>query len=175
MSRRPKWIDERPEVRILSKVEAAWIAGVIDGEGSIGLYDYGREGRRVQVQLGNTSEAFVKRFRELIGCGSTVFRVAFVTSHHGRQPMYHYTLKGSARCYKLLRQVLPYLIIKRDKAASIIEELESKPFGRWANATKEAREEASRRQRENWADPVVRARRLKGMRKAARLRRKREA
>lgn len=172
--RTPKWIDSRPEVRILTKVEASWIAAVIDGEGSIGLYDYGREGRRVQVQLGNTSEAFVQRFRDLIGCGSTVFRVNFAKSHHGREPMFHYTLKGSARCYKLLKQVLPFLIIKKEKAASIIGELESKPFGRWAAATPEARVEASRRQREAWADPKVRARRLRGMRNA-RLRRLREA
>ena len=139
--RKPKWIDARPEVRVFSKVEAAWLAGVIDGEGSIGLYD-GREGRRVQIQLGNTSEAFVQRFRELIGCGSTVFRRTFAESHHGREPMFHYALKGSARCYKVLKQVLPFLIIKRAKATEILHELESKPFGRWANATPAARAEA---------------------------------
>ena len=45
------------------EVEAAWLAAVIDGEGSNGLYDYGREGRRIQIQLGNTHEGFVARFR----------------------------------------------------------------------------------------------------------------
>jgi hypothetical protein len=170
----PKWIDARPEIRRLTKVEAAWIAAVIDGEGSIGLYDYGKEGRRVQIQLGNTSEAFVQRFRDLIGCGSTVFRVTHGGSHKGRQPMYHYTLKGSARCYRVLKQVLPFLIIKHEKAQRIIGELESRPFGRWANATPEARAQHSARQKAAWADPPRRARRLAGMREAQ-LRRKRES
>jgi hypothetical protein len=62
------WIEDRPEVRSLSEVEAAWLAGVIDGEGSIGLYR-SKDGRYTQVQMSNTSEAFVKRFREVIGCG----------------------------------------------------------------------------------------------------------
>ena len=166
MKRPPKWIDPRPEVRTLSRVEAAWMAAVIDGEGSIGIYDYGREGRRIQVQLGNTSEAFVARFRELIGCGSTVFRVAFSKSHKGRQPMYHFTLKGSARCYKLRTQVEPFLIIKRELAQKILRECEQKPFGRWANATEEGRVLASKVAKISWANPAIRARRLAGMKKA---------
>jgi hypothetical protein len=164
----PKWITHRPEVRKLTKVEAAWLAGVIDGEGSIGLYDYGREGRRVQIQMGNTSEAFVQRFREIIGCGSTVFRVEHGAGHKGRKPMFHFTLKGSERCYQILKQVLPYLIIKREVAAAIIKELEDKPFGRWANATEESRREASKRAKTSWSDPAIRARRLAGMQKAKR-------
>jgi hypothetical protein len=144
-------------------VEAAWLAAAIDGEGSFGLYDYGREGRRVQIQLGNTSEAFVRRFRELIGCGSTVFRAAFAASHKGRKPMYHYSLKGSARCYAVLRQVTPFLIIKRSNAERIMDELESKPFGRWANATLEGRQKASLSAKASWVDPVVRARRTRSI------------
>lgn len=121
-------MEKKPEVRTLTKVERAWLAGVIDGEGSVGLYNYGSQGRRAQISMGNTVPAFVARMREIIGCGSSVMRINFGPKHHGRKPMYLYTLKGSARCYKILRQILPYLIIKRDKASSIIAELESKPF-----------------------------------------------
>ncbi|MFN0253028.1 MAG: hypothetical protein ACKV2T_39510 [Kofleriaceae bacterium] len=166
--KKPKWIEPRPEVRRVTKVEAAWLAAVVDGEGSIGMYDYGREGRRVQIQLGNTSEAFVARFRELIGCGSTVFRVSHGKGHKGRQPMYHFTLKGSARCYAVLKQIVPFLIIKRERATAILRELEEKPFGRWVNTTEAAREKASTLAKAGWSDPAIRARRLAGMRKARR-------
>lgn len=65
-------IGEKP--RMLSRVDASWLAGVIDGEGSIGLYDYGKEGRRVEIQMSNTNEEFVKVFKKTIGCGSSVRR-----------------------------------------------------------------------------------------------------
>jgi len=160
-------IEDKPEVRTFTDVEAAWLAGVIDGEGSFGLYNYGKEGRRVIIQMGNTSEAFVGRFKEIIGgCGSTVHRMNMGESHKGRKPMYHYILKGSARCYKVLKQVLPYLIIKKEKALDIIKELESAPFGRWKNATPEYRRRQSERIKKEWQNPEIRAKRLEGMRRA---------
>jgi hypothetical protein len=156
------WIDKKPEIRKFVKWEAAWLAGVIDSDGSFGLYDYGKEGRRVLIQVGNTSEKLLWRIREVIGCGSNV-NYAPSYSHKGRKPMYMYALKGSARCYWVLRQIVPFLIIKKEHALSIIRELEEKPFGRWANATPEAREMASKQARTAWADPVIRARRIQGM------------
>lgn len=165
------WIDKKPEIRRLKKWEAAWLAGVIDGEGSIGIYN-GGDGRRVQVQCGNTSRPFLEKFREVIGCGSSVMRTGQhlqtgSTSHKGRKPMFHFSLKGSARCYWLLRQVVPFLIIKQEKAKAILHELETKPFGRWANASPEARQAHSSRLRAQWADPVIRAKRLAGMRRGS--------
>lgn len=159
-------IDKKPEIRKFSKTESAWLAATIDGEGSFGLYDYGREGRRVLIQMGNTSKKFVEETRRIIGCGSSIHRTSFTPSHKGRKPMFHYTLKGSARCYWVLRQIVSYLIIKKEKALKIIHELESHPFGRWANATKEARQRASRRARASWKNPEIRARRLAGMKAA---------
>lgn len=64
--------------------------------------------------------------------------------------MYQYALKGSNRCYWVLRQVIPFLIAKKDKASVIIKELEEKPFGRWANATSESRKLQSDRMKEIW-------------------------
>jgi hypothetical protein len=157
-------LEKRPEIRKFTIAEAAWLAGVIDGEGSIGLYDYGREGRRVSIQMGNTSEDFVKEMKRIIGgVGSTVFRIKFGPSHKGRKPMYHYVLKGSLRCYFVLKQVIPYLIIKKDKAKSIVKKLESEPFGKWKNTTKEAKRRASVRAKKLWRNPEVRAARIAGM------------
>ena len=123
----------------MKKWEAAWLAGMIDGEGSVGLYDYGREGRRVQIQMANSEKKLVDRFREVIGCGSTVFRTNIHKSHKGRKPSYW-----------VLKQLIPFLIAKKDKASVIINELEEKPFGRWASATKEARLAQSERMKIIW-------------------------
>src|SRR5271156_5719279 len=152
-----KWIEKRPEIRKFSPTEASWLAGVIDGEGSLGLYDYGYEGRRVIIQIGNTVEPFVKEVRRVIGCGSNITQTIFGPSHKGRKPMYRYSLKGSLRCYWVIKQITRFLIIKKKKALSIIKELEEKPFGRWKNATKESREKASEMLKAQWKDPKMRA------------------
>ncbi len=65
--------------------------------------------------------------------------------------MYQYCVKGTARCYWVLTQIVDYLIIKKEKAQKIISELESKPFGRWANANPESRKLASERMKQRWA------------------------
>ena len=165
-----KTLEERPEIRKFTPTEAAWLAGVVDGEGSIGLYDYGREGKRVQIQMGNTNKAFVEEMKRIIGgIGSTVYRTKFSKGgkepHIGRKPMFHYTLKGSLRCYFVLKQVIPYLIIKKEKAQSIINKLENEPFGRWKNTTVEAKRRASVRAKLMWKNPEVRAARVAGMRR----------
>lgn len=119
-------------VRKFTSVEAAWLAAAIDGEGSIGLYNYTNDGRRTVIQMGNTSKAFVTEFRRIIGCGSQILRHNMGKDHKGRKPMHYYNLKGSRRCCLVLTQVIPYLIIKKIKAKRIVAEVTNKPFGRWA-------------------------------------------
>lgn len=125
-------------IKRMSPVECAWLAGVIDGEGSIGLYDYGKQGRRVMVQVTNTNEEFVAKARMLVGAGSSVMR-CYYTSKLAKEPrklpIYQWGLKGSIRCIEVLKQIAPYLIIKKTKALNIIKEVERNPFGRWVNAT----------------------------------------
>jgi len=159
-----KWIDKKPEIRKFNKWEAAWLAGVIDGEGSIGIYDYGKEGRRILIQLSNTDKKFIEEARRIIGCGSQIIRTRWHKSHKGRKQMYSFSLKGSGRCYWVLKQIIPFLIIKRSKAFKIIHELENKPFGRWANATPEYRKMHSERLKKQWRDPELRQKRINGMR-----------
>ena len=160
-----KWIERRPEINNLKSWQASWLAGVIDGEGSIGLYNYGKEGRRVCIQLSNTSKEFVDKTREIIGCGSQVNRDKRSYSHKGKKTMYLYSLKGSNRCYWVLKQIIPYLIIKKQKAQEIIRELEEKPFGRWANAIEEHRRFASEKTKKDWENPIIRKRRMNGLKK----------
>lgn len=159
-----KELEKKPEIRKFRKEEASWLAGVIDGEGSVGLYDYGKEGRRVCIQIANTDKDFVAETRRIIGCGSQINRSNWHKSHKGRKRMYLYCLKGSNRCYWVLKQIISYLIIKKSKALSIIKELENKPFGRWVNCTEAYRKLNSERLKKEWRDPVIRKNRIEGMR-----------
>lgn len=148
----------------MSETERAWLAGVIDGEGSVGIYR-STDGRRIEVQVGNTHLGFVSKIRDVVGCGSICLRHSKGTLHKGRKPLYQYTMKGSERGLKLLEQVLPYLIIKKEKAEAILHELRTHPFGRWVAATPEAPARASEQMKASWKDPDVRRRRIEGLRR----------
>lgn len=159
-------------VRSFSDTEAAWLAAVVDGEGSIGLYKKRRRkngkeylGRTVVIQMSNTNRSFVQRMADVIGCGSTVLRIINFGRHHkGRQPIFKYSLEGSERCRRVLEQIVEHLIVKRKKAEAILTELSVRPFGRWARHCKKAKETAAACTRATWTDPKVRARRLHGLR-----------
>ena len=166
---RQKQEEIQKTIRVMSLEECAWLAGVIDGEGSIGLYNYGREGRRVQILVMNTNEAFVAHVRTIVGVGSSVMR-CYYTSKLAKVPrkkvIYQWGLKGSIRCVEVLKQIVPYLIIKKVLALSIIKEVERNPFGRWVNATPADRELQSKKSKKSWSDPVIRQKRLEGMARA---------
>lgn len=156
-------------IRRMTPEECAWLAGVIDGEGSIGLYNYGKQGRRVMVQVTNTNEAFVAKVRMVVGAGSSVMRCYYTSklaNNPRKLPVYQWGLKGSIRCVEVLKQIVPYLIIKREKALNIIKEIESNPFGRWVNATPLDRQLQAIITHKTWSEPTIRRKRLNGMKVA---------
>lgn len=156
-------------IRQMTPVECAWLAGVIDGEGSIGLYDYGKQGRRVMVQVTNTNQEFVAKVRAIVGAGSSVMR-CYYTSKLAKEPrklpVYQWGLKGSIRCVEVLKQISPYLIIKKQKALDIIKEVGQNPFGRWINALPLDRELQVQATKQSWKYPATRDKRLDGMARA---------
>lgn len=123
---------------------------------------YGRSASSIQVV--NTHRGFIDRVRDVVGCGTISPREPRGLDK-GRKTVYHYSLKGSERGLKLLDPILPHLIIKREKAETIAHELRTRPFGRWANATPEARRTAGERMKRAWQDPEIRARRIAGLRR----------
>lgn len=114
-------------VRTLAEVERAWLAGVIDGEGSIliskiapkkGHYRRGFY-YRVNLEIANSNHLFLKRVLELIGKGSTSLNKE---KNPLRKDKWQYT--GSSLVLKaVLLQILPYLTVKRRVAEKMLEYL----------------------------------------------------
>jgi len=93
-------------VKELTPEVAAYIAGIIDGEGTITLTRvHATENRRLVVSVANTELPLLHFVRDAIGAGK-ITRKRVVRSHH--TPSFHYFL-SSAQALELLRQVLPYL------------------------------------------------------------------
>lgn len=110
-------------VKLLTAIEAAWLAGIIDGEGSI--YISKVKARHVKrgfiyapyLGVANTGRALVVKVREIIGAGYVGRRKE---DRHNWSDLHEY--KGSASVLRgILPQILPYLVIKEDVAKKMLE------------------------------------------------------
>ncbi len=114
-------------VRILSDTEKSWLAGVIDGEGSIFISKvtkkkgYSRRGffYRPMLSVGNANSSFLFRVREIIGKGYVGM------DKEGRRDWKDkWQYKGTRQVLRgILPQVLPYLVVKRKVAEKMLEYL----------------------------------------------------
>lgn len=118
------WTKQDP-LREMSDIERAWLAAVIDGEGCIQYHPH--KFRTPKLVIVNCSLPFLEQVREIVGLGN-------ITRHRRgderTSEAWRYALVG-IRAVECLIEVLPYLIIKRDKAVYVITEriIEEVPSG----------------------------------------------
>lgn len=103
----------------LSVRDRAYIAGILDGEGSIVLWDRGNGGRlQLRVSVANTHQGLVDYLCSITNCGSVV-RHEF-PPEKGYKTSLTWQVYGS-NAVSLLKQLLPLLIVKRERAIVAIE------------------------------------------------------
>lgn len=115
-----------PDVERYTKEDLAYMAGIIDGEGSICVYSFfasphQRNGKRylrhsTMLSVSNTSTALMDWIVERFG---SKMRTVKRTRQDWKQA-YHWQV-GYARAAEILQAVLPYLVIKRRQAELLIE------------------------------------------------------
>lgn len=99
----------------------AWLAGVIDGEGSIcASASYRKRDGKLQVKLlvsvTNTSEPLLTRVLEVARRGN----IGPVRVPARGLPFRMWRASGHAAVEDVLRRVLPFLVAKRDRAADLL-------------------------------------------------------
>lgn len=98
------------ECAMLTPVDAAYIAGFLDGEGSIMLYRR-RDKAALRVGFANTDRPILEWISQVTACGSITFKRGNEAHKHG------YILQMNAdAAASLLRQIRPYLHIKAKQA-----------------------------------------------------------
>jgi hypothetical protein len=107
---------EPPRLRPLMAVEAAYLAGIVDGEGTIGF----KRGRPF-LSVYNTSLVLMRWLQALGGPGITARRTPIA-----RKTCYGWTLAGARDLYILLNALVPFLQIKRQLALDVIAAFEAK-------------------------------------------------
>jgi hypothetical protein len=114
----------------LTEAEKGYLAGIIDGEGCILMNrEKGKKGDyiyRVFVTIANTSMKLHEWLEEKLP-GRGYVRQAYPgekrspTSHPERwKTSYNWTISGSRVAIVLLREIAPYLIIKREQAELLV-------------------------------------------------------
>lgn len=112
------------EIPNLTETELAYIAGIIDGEGTISLSRnkalHSLTGYRFQPRLtiANSNLELIHWLRERLSLG----KPCVITSHSWRanKPVYVCSMM-SFRVIGLLKQILPYLIVKKEQAKLVMK------------------------------------------------------
>lgn len=105
----------------LSETEKAYLAGIIDGEGHIALHHHsqrkksGHPGYVIHVTVINTSPTLKKWFETHMSQNATFF-ITHRENHTKWRDCWHWTMNGSQQCMVFLREISPYLIIKKKQA-----------------------------------------------------------
>lgn len=101
---------------MLSTVDAAYLAGLIDADGTIGLYRKGRNGGAqyvLQMGISNTRNDVLAWVQEVTGVGLVAVNRP---ADERRKAAYHWIVQNRG-AWSVLQQVMPYMRIKNDRAA----------------------------------------------------------
>jgi len=131
------------ETMDISEADIGWLAGIIDGEGSVSLaFGFVRNGRlnnmSPRVEIGNTDKELVEKFVRLVkALGGGIYmslkkesnQSKLVKAKKGRgfKPLYYAKAVGFLRTKKILDAVLPHLTgEKRHRAKLIMKFIDSR-------------------------------------------------
>lgn len=103
--------------------QAAWFAGMIDGEGTIGVWRERRPANasgfryRAVVEFTNTNAALIEAVRGLVDGYAAVKRIEPPISHH--KPSFRVMVNRRA-VQETLRRIAPFLIAKKQQADTVL-------------------------------------------------------
>ena len=107
----------------LTDVEAAWLAAAIDGEGYISFFlkDDHHSHRHPSewpkivptIEIANNSKPFLEYAKKIIGAGGVYSQ--------GSKNCFNYRLFTKSLCSQVLKQIFPFLIIKKYQARKVMQ------------------------------------------------------
>ena len=105
------------EVKLLDQADAAYIAGLIDGEGTVTLSRRHRsENRQLVVSISNTDRPLLEYVLDTVGAGKITGKRTYQPQHTAS---YTYTI-SNRQALALLKQMLLYLKTYKAKRSDLI-------------------------------------------------------
>lgn len=103
----------------MTKTELAYIAGIIDGEGTITLIrHHSNQTPSPEISVANTNLRLLQHLKKVVGSGVIVKKKTY-QKHH--TPSYVWTLRSNAALV-LMKSILPWLLIKDERAKLILKD-----------------------------------------------------
>ena len=92
----------------MTDAEAAYAAGIIDGEGSImlGYRDRGERFKTLEISVASTSLGLLNAVMGFVGAGNIYKKKVYSEKH---TQSFAWRLRGSLQCVALCRRILPFL------------------------------------------------------------------
>ena len=111
----------------LKSWQLAYIAGIIDGEGSLSLYKQTKGNSLYPaIMVKMTSAECVNLLYTMTGIG----RFYTVKLHEHYKQQYRWDVRNRLEVYLFLRAIRPYLVVKREHATLLLEFVERRIQGR---------------------------------------------
>lgn len=110
----------------LTNVDFAYIAGIIDGEGFLSIRKHKDKriprGWSLQPQVGvwNTDEKLIT-YLNLCIKGTYIRNRIYPSSNPNAKPSYLWMIQGNKKIKGFLESILPYLIIKKERAEILLK------------------------------------------------------
>jgi hypothetical protein len=143
----------------MTEAEKAWLACAIDGEGTIYVTDKvakktGWKVRRVVLCVCNTNLDFLTEAGRLLGNSNIELqkdkRKRSLGGHRANKDCYQVRQYDRFKAVAILKELLPYLIIKKDKALAGIQLVEDTDWTR--RRSQDERDNLSNKMKALWAD-----------------------
>lgn len=120
----------QPELH-LSELEKAYIAGIMDGEGFIGLIHSYRAKRQCnhfqpKVDMSNTDERLIDWLKTRLSSLKPFVETKPARDLTNQKPVHHLMLFGPERISIFLEQIIPYMIIKKEMAEILLKYTKSR-------------------------------------------------
>ena len=110
-------------LKIPDKEKLIYFAGIFDGEGCVRLFKEKKGGRlQPELKVTNTSKELADWLINNFGGRLRVFRL----KEERHKPCYDWHIYRTKDIIRLLELILPYLIVKREKASLVLEVSKSK-------------------------------------------------
>ncbi len=112
----------------ITEIEKSYIAGLVDGEGTIGIYPYKSPKNiyvyffRPMIAISMTSERPILWCYNTTGLGSNRNQL----SDYGQKKLYRWQVGGELECISLIEAIKPYLLVKDEQANLLLEFFELK-------------------------------------------------
>ena len=133
---RPTWT-----ARLMSPCEAAWVAGIIDGEGTITIrtkpYPGGKRYQVASLSACNTDTELIARLVEYTGIGRLHFQLR---ANHKRKEIWRWQT-DQRQAAAVVEQLLPWLTPKRRVGELLLEMQSLRRCGKYRDGALERQRE----------------------------------